>query len=142
MFNISKFFGTGANGALLAKNNSAVAHNGPWVQAYPNTKLDRWHVGDFSSAEYTISIDLDSANREIIKCIIVANIQTASVVIYARNNLGNSLLNISADVNDSYVDVIVNPIDVITENVVTFTSAGAKVIYTVQYFYNQQPLTI
>jgi hypothetical protein len=142
MFNITKFFGIGANGSLLAKNNAAVSHNGPWKQAYPNTVIDRWHVGDFSSAEYTISTDLSMSNREIIKCLVVANVQTASIIIYARNNLGNDLLNVSVDVNNSYVEVSINPIEVTVNNQVTFTSAGAKAIYTVQYFCNQQPLTI
>lgn len=146
MFNITKFFSVAANGALLSKNNGAVAHNGPWKQAYPNTVLDRWHVGDFSTAEYTISVDYNMGNREIVKCTIVANVQTASVVIYARNNLGNDLITISADVNNSYVDIVVNPVQVISivneEEVVTFDSAGARVIYTVQYFYNQLPLSV
>jgi hypothetical protein len=146
MFNITKFFSTAVNGALLSKNNGAVAHNGPWKQAYPNTVLDRWHVGDFSTAEYTISVDYNMGNREIVKCIVVANVQTASVVIYARNNLGNDLINISANVNNSFVGVFVNPVQVITliddEEVVTFDSAGARVIYTVQYFYNQLPLSV
>jgi hypothetical protein len=74
------------------------------------------------------------------------NVQTASVVIYARNNLGNDLITISADVNNSYVDIVVNPVQVISivddEEVVTFDSAGARVIYTVQYFYNQLPLSV
>lgn len=146
MFNITKFFSVAANGALLSKNNGAVAHNGPWKQAYPNTVLDRWHVGDFSTAEYTISVDYNIGNREIVKCTIVANVQTASVVIYARNNLGNDLITISAAVNNSYVDIVVNPVQVISivneEEVVTFDSAGARVIYTVQYFYNQLPLSV
>lgn len=142
MFNITKFFGMGANGSLLAKNNAAVSHDGPWKQAYPNTVIDRWHVGDFSSAEYTISADLNMSNREIIKCLVVANVQTASIIVYARNNLGNDLLNVSVDVNNSYVEVSINPIEVTVNNEVTFTSAGAKAIYTVQYFCNQQPLTI
>jgi hypothetical protein len=146
MFNITKFFSTAVNGALLFKNNGAVAHNGPWKQAYPNTILDRWHVGDFSTAEYTISVDYNMGNREIVKFVVVANVQTASVVIYARNNLGNDLITISADVNNSYVDVFVNPVQVTTliddEEVVTFDSAGARVIYTVQYFYNQLPLSV
>lgn len=142
MFNITKFFSVAANGALLSKNNGAVAHNGPWKQAYPNTVLDRWHVGDFSTAEYTISVDYDMGNREIVKCIVVANVQTASVVIYARNNLGNDLITIDAGVNNSYVDIIINPVEVVVEDVITFASAGARVIYTVQYFYNQLPLSV
>lgn len=142
MFNITKFFGIGSNGSLLAKNNAAVSHNGPWQQAYPGTVIDRWHVGDFSSAEYTISADLNMSNRELVKCLVVANVQTASIVIYARNNLGNDLLNVSVSVNNSYVEVVIDPIEVIVDNEITFTSAGAKAIHTVQYFCNQQPLTI
>ena len=142
MFNITKFFSVAANGALLSKNNGAVAHNGPWKQVYPNTLLDRWHVGDFSTAEYTISVDYNMGNREIIKCIVVANVQTASVVIYARNNLGNDLITISAEVNNSYVDIFVSPVEIVTNEVVTFSSSGAKAIYTVQYFYNQLPLSV
>jgi len=142
MFNITKFFSVAANGALLSKNNGAVAHNGPWKQAYPNTLLDRWHVGDFSTAEYTISVDYNMDHREIVKCTVVANIQTASVVIYARNNLGNDLITISAGVNNSYVDVFVNPVEVIVDEEITFDSTGARVIYTVQYFYNQLPLSV
>jgi hypothetical protein len=142
MFNITKFFSVGANGTLLSKNNGAVAHNGPWKQVYPNTVLDRWHVGDFSTAEYTISVDYDMDHREIVKCIVVANVQTASVVIYARNNLGTDLITVSADVNNSYVDIFVNPVEIVVDNEITFASDGARVIYTVQYFYNQLPLSV
>lgn len=142
MFNITKFFSVAANGALLSKNNGAVAHNGPWKQVYPNTVLDRWHVGDFSTAEYTISVDYSMSEREIIKCTVVANVQTASVVIYARNNLGNDLITISAEVNNSYVDIIVNPVEIIVDEEITFSSEGARTIYTVQYFYNQLPMSV
>ena len=141
MFNITKFFGNGVNGTLLAKDNCAVSHNGPWKQLYPGTLLDRWHIGDFASAEYTISVDLNNANRELIKCIVVAGVETANIVVFARTNLSNNLIRIDAKVNNSYVDIIIDPVDVLSGQEVTFSSSGAKVIYTVQYFNAQNSLS-
>lgn len=137
MFNILKFFSQGRKDSVLFKNNGAMSHNGPWKQIYPDTLLDRWHVGEFSSAEYTISVDLDNNDKELVKCLITAGLDIASVAIYARSNLGRNLVEITATVNDSYVDVILNPS---AED--STTTAGAKVIYTVQYFQNQNPLIV
>ena len=137
MFNILKFFSQGRKDSVLFKNNGAMSHNGPWKQIYPDTLLDRWHVGEFSSAEYTISVDLDNNDKELVKCLITAGLDIASVAIYARSNLGRNLVEITATVNDSYVDVILNP-----SSEDSTTTAGAKVIYTVQYFQNQNPLIV
>ena len=62
MFNLSKFFNKGLKDSVLFLSNGAMSHNGPWKQVYTNTLLDRFHVGDFSSAEYTISVDYDKDN--------------------------------------------------------------------------------
>lgn len=137
MFNILKFFSQGRKDSILFKNNGALSHNGPWKQVYTDTLLDRWHVGEFSSAEYTVSVDLDNNDKELIKCLITASLDTASVMIYARSNLGRDLIEITATVNDSYVDVILNP-----SSEDSSSTAGAKVIYTVQYFQNQNPLIV
>lgn len=137
MFNILKFFSQGRKDSILFKNNGAMSHNGPWKQIYTDTLLDRWHVGEFSSAEYTISVDLDNNDKELVKCLITAGLDIASVIIYARSNLGRNLVEITATVNDSYVDVILNPS---AED--STATAGAKVIYTVQYFQNQNPLIV
>ena len=56
MFNLSKFFNKGLKDSVLFLSNGAMSHNGPWKQVYTNTLLDRFHVGDFSSAEYTICV--------------------------------------------------------------------------------------
>jgi hypothetical protein len=137
MFNILKFFSHGRKDSILFKNNGSISHNGPWKQVYPNTLLDRWHVGEFSSAEYTISIDLDNNDRELIKCLVTAGLDLASVVVYARSRLSRNLIEITATVNDSYVDIFLNP----AADDSTPTS-GAKVIYTVQYFQSQNPLVV
>jgi hypothetical protein len=137
MFNILKFFGHGRKDSILFKSNGALSHNGPWKQIYPDTLLDRWHVGEFSSAEYTISVDIDNNDRELVKCLITAGLDVASVVIYGRSNLGRNLVEITATVNNSYVDVVLNP-----ANEDSTPTDGAKVIYTVQYFQNQNPLIV
>ena len=141
MQNLKKYLTDGLKNTLLFRNNSGTSHNGPWKQVYADTLLDRWHVGDFSSAEYTISADFDVDNKEIIKVLITATRDRASVVIYARNNTRNDIISISATVNDSYVDVILNPIiDIESDPQINFT--GAKVIYTTQYFHTQTPLVV
>lgn len=145
MQNLKKYLTDGLKNTLLFRNNSGTSHNGPWKQVYTDTLLDRWHVGDFSSVEYTISADFDVNNKEIIKVLITASRDRASIVVYARNNTLNDLLTINATVNDSYVDVILNPI-IIQENVEQEIPAqdysGTKVIYTANYYHTQTPLVV
>jgi hypothetical protein len=139
MIDITRYITTGLQNTLLFKNTTGTSHNGPWKQVYSDTLLDRWHVGEFSSVEYTISADFDVDNKEIIKVLVTASRDRASIVIYARNNTLNDILTITATVNDSYVDVVLNP--VIDAGVGTnFTSA--KVIYTAHYFHTQTPLVV
>jgi len=133
MFNLSKFFNKGLKDSVLFLSNGAMSHNGPWKQIYANTLLDRFHVGDFSSAEYTISVDYDKDNKEIVKVLVTASLDEASVIIYARNNLGANLVDVTATVNSSYVDITLNP---------TASKEGSKVIYTVQYYQNQNPQVV
>ena len=133
MFNLSKFFIKGLKDSVLFQSNGAMSHNGPWKQVYTNTLLDRFHVSDFSSAEYTISVDYNKDKKEILKVLVTASLDEASIIIYARNNLGIDLVNITAIVNNSYVDIIANP---------TASNEGSKIIYTVQYYQNQNPQVV
>lgn len=137
MFDIKRYFTDGLKNTLRFKTNSGISHAGPWIQVYPGTTLDRWHVGDFSSAEYTISVDLNTQHKEILKVLVTATVDTASVIIYSRNNTGRNIVEVSATVNSSYVDIILDP----AETVDPVSNAGAKVIFTAQYFHNQNPLT-
>jgi len=138
MIDFNKFFTKGLGKSVLLKNNGAVSHNGPWKQVYADTLLDRFYLGDFCSAEYTISIDLDNNNKEIIKALVVASLDEAKVMVYSRVNTNRSIVDIDATVNSSYVDVIINP----AITAATPDNNGAKVIYTVNYFQNQNPLTV
>ena len=136
MQNLKNYIKQGLKNTVLFLNNAGTSHKGPWKQVYGDTLIDRWHIGDFSTVEYTISADFDPNNKEIIKALVTASRDRASVVVYARNNTLNDILDVSVTVNDSYVDVSVTPI--IDEALVTnFT--GAKVIFTGQYFHTLTP---
>ena len=131
MQSLKKYLTDGLKNTLLFRNNSGISHNGPWKQVYTDTLLDRWHVGDFSSAEYTISADFDVNNKEIIKVLITASRDRAKAVVYARNNTIANMLNVSVTVNDSYVDVILNPIiDLEASPAINFSGNSARIFET------------
>ena len=132
MFNIANYFKEGIKKTLLVRNNGATSHNGPWKQAYSNTQVERWHAGEFSAAEFTISIDYDNANKEIVKCIVAVGVNYANLSVVGRSNLGNDLVDLSVTVNQSYVDLLISA---------KTGYEGAKFIFTANYFQNQNPLT-
>lgn len=138
MFNISKFLKEGLKNTILFKNNLGISHKGPWIAAYPGTVLDRFHVGDFSSVEYTIAADFSSDKKEIVKALVTASVDNASVVIYSRNSTFDELIDIEVEVNNSYVDVKISPA-VAEDSTVTY--AGSKVIFTANYFHTQNSST-
>lgn len=133
MFDITKYFTKGLKTSIQMKDNGSFSHNGPWKQVYENTLVSRWHSGEFSSAEFTISVDFSTTQKEIIKCIVCNSTDYASLVVIGRSNLGTNLVELSASVNSSYVDLTISPANALYE--------GAKFIYTAQYFRNQNPVT-
>lgn len=129
MTNWINYFAKGLKDTLLLKNNGGISHNGPWTSLNENTLLDRWHVNDFSSVEYTICADLNTQNKEIVKILVTATANDAHLVEYARNTTSTEIITIDALVNNSYVDIVCNPS-------ISKTS-GAKIIFTANYFQNQ-----
>jgi len=126
-------FSTGINNTVKLNNNSGFSYEGPWKQLYNNTLVEKWYLGDFSSAEFTISADYDNTHKEILKCLVTAGIDVANVVIYARSNFGVDLINLSVTVNGSSVELLASP----TSEVY----AGTRFIHTGSFFENQKPLT-
>jgi len=133
MFDITRYFTKVLKTSIQMKDNGSFSHNGPWKQVYTDTQIARWHSGEFSSAEFTISVDFSTTQKEIIKCIVCNSTDYASLVVIGRSNLGTNLVELSASVNSSYVDLSISPADALYE--------GAKFIYTAQYFRNQNPVT-
>lgn len=137
MFDITKYFTNGLKNTIMVRNNSGMSYKGPWILLYENTLLDRWHVGDFLAADYTIVTDFDNNNREIVKLSITATLDLASVQIYSRNNTGRDLIDITATVNNSYVDVLISPSIDDSSSI-----EGAKVYFNANYYHSSNPLVV
>jgi hypothetical protein len=123
-----------ATNNTIQVNASGFLHNTPWQQIYDKTLIERWYLGDFCGADYTIVVDLDTKNKEIVKCLITATIDSAGLVVYARNNTNINLVELSAIVNETYLELYISP--------TTTKTNGAKFFYTVNYFANQTPLNL
>ena len=132
MFDLSKFFTRGLRNTVLAKPGIYFSFKGPWTQIFSGQPIDRWHVGDFSAAEYTIVVDADPNNREIIKCLVVASPNDASVVTYGRIATIDNLVNVSAQVNGSYVEVVLSVKDDL--------HGGCKASFSASYYETQNPI--
>jgi hypothetical protein len=133
MFNANEVFSRGSNNTVQI-NNTGFSYNNSWQQIYEKTLIERWYLGDFSGADYTITVDLNANNKEIVKCLVVATVDDASLVVYARNNTNIDLVELSAIVNETYLELYISPKDVKVN--------GAKFFYTGNYFVNQTPLNL
>jgi hypothetical protein len=121
---ITQFFLKGLNKTLKLINGTNFSYAGPWTTVYPaGTVIDSWYIGDFMTADYTISVDQGSESKEIIKCLVAGSPQTAVVTIYGRTKLVGNLINIAATVDNSKVSLIASSI-----------VGECKVIYSVVYY--------
>ena len=77
---------------LLVNDDKNTEVGNPTVQGalVEGLVLDKWHVNTFTSAEYTISVDYDTNNKEMLKVLVVASPNQSSLTIYGRSNLGNN----------------------------------------------------
>jgi plastocyanin len=132
MPNLSKYFVQGLNKTLRLQSGVNFSYKGPWVQLYPNTVLDQWYYGDFCAAEYTVVVDFGGQDKEIIKFLVIADVNNANITEYGRTNLGRNLVDITAQVNASNISILINP--AISED--STASTGAKVIYSASYFHS------
>ena len=134
MLKFTNFFKQSPQNKLSLTNNTQLAYKGSWIQIYPDTEIDRWYVGDYSSANYTITVEFNSNKKEVLQVLIVARPDQASVTIFGRTSIDDSLVNITATVNDSYVSVIANATDT--------SFIGAKLIFYAMYAETITPLSV
>ena len=130
-FDISKFLRRGQNNTVEFRDGANLAYAGPsatLVEA--GTEIDRWYVGSYFGVEYTIACDVNSARKEIIKCLCTASTSTANIVIYGRSNLGDDLLQLEVEVTDAYFKLMAYP------RIQDDSSAivGAKIIHSANYY--------
>jgi hypothetical protein len=125
MADISKYFGQGVKNTLYLKNGVNFYHKGPWVQVFEDTEVDRWYVGDFSSASYQVSAEFGSNKKETLQILVVARPDRANYTIYGRAAIDDPLVDISVTVNNGYLSLKMsasNP-----------AYRGTKVIYIASY---------
>lgn len=119
------FFSRGVNNTLLFKNGGQFLYKGPWTSIFTDTEIDRWYVGDFASAVYNVTVEVDSNKKETLQIMVVARPDQANFAIFGRASIDDELVDVSAVVNDSYVSVRLS--------VKLEAFEGAKAIYNVSY---------
>ena len=125
MTSFYKTFGDNVHNTLLKKNGVNFAHKGPWIQIFSETEIDRWHVGDFSSAVYTITAEFTSNKKETFQVSVVARPGQANYVVFGRVSIDDPLVNVTAEINNSYVSLKASATDDIYK--------GLKLLYSVDY---------
>jgi len=144
MLNFNRLFLQGVKNTLRVQNGVNFAYKGPWKTVSENTILDEWYVGDFCAAEYTVVVDAGNTRKEIIKALVVAGPQTASVNVYGRTNLNENLIDLTASVTESKFQLIVRPAS--SPDGSTYDNStlliGSKVIFSAIYYYTLNDLAL
>lgn len=70
MLNFKDFFKLGSQNKLTLRNHAQLAYAGQWKRIYPDTEIDRWYVGDYSSANYTITAEFSSNKKETLQVLV------------------------------------------------------------------------
>ena len=107
---LQNLFSRGLNGTILLNHNS-FSYKGNWIGVHPNTTIDTFHVGDFSSAMYQITVEHDSNEKEIMQLSVVARPDRA--------------VDISVTVDESKCKIIASPKNT--------AYTGAKLVFHATY---------
>ena len=121
---LQNLFSRGLNGTILLNHNS-FSYKGNWIGVHPNTTIDTFHVGDFSSAMYQITVEHDSNEKEIMQLSVVARPDRAVVSIFGRSSIHNELVDISVTVDESKCKIIASPKNT--------AYTGAKLVFHATY---------
>ncbi len=122
---LSSLFSKGANKTISLPDRSSFSYKGNWIGIQFGTIMDEFHLGDFSSAIYQITVEHDSNEKEIMQLSVVARPDRAVASIFGRSSINQELINISVTVDESRVQIKADP----TSNVY----AGAKLIFHATY---------
>lgn len=106
---LSSLFSKGINNTILLPKQSSFSYKGNWIGVHYNTVMDQWHVGDFSSAVYQITVEFDSNEKEIMQLSVVARPDRAVASIFGRSSINQELINLSVTVDESICKIHVEP---------------------------------
>ena len=122
---LTNLFKKGSNNTIELPERSSFSYKGHWIGVQYNTILDSFHVGEFSSAVYQITVEFDSNEKEIMQLSVVARPDRAVANIFGRSSINQELINISVTVDASECKIHVEP--------KSKTYAGAKLVFHATY---------
>jgi hypothetical protein len=125
MLNFNSFFTQGVKSTLRLKPGTNWSYKGQWVQVYLNDEIDRWYIGDFSTATYKITVEYNSHVKETVNLQLIATPNHVNLIEFGRVSTSTKIVNFSASVNDSYVTLIANP--------ASPSFDGSRVIFVAEY---------
>lgn len=130
--NLEKHFSSGVKNTVKLINGTNFSHKGPWVSVVNSTEIDRFHVGDFSSAVYTITAEFDTNKKETIQAIVCARPDQASICVFGKAGIDDAIISLNASVNNSWFSLVASPASGIF--------SGAKVTFRADYIETIIPL--
>ena len=122
---LTNLFSKGANNTIHLPDRSSFSYRGSWIGVQYNTVVDSFHLGEYSSAVYQITVEFDSNEKEIMQLSVVARPDRAVASIFGRSSINQELVNLSVTVDQSVCKINASP----TSNIY----AGAKLIFHATY---------
>ena len=132
MLNLTQYFIPGPQGTLALKAGTNFSYKGDHLQVYTNTEIDRWFVGAFTSANYFITVEFDSNQKESLQVLVVARPDHASFTVYGRTSVDDQLITVTAEVNNSWLSLKASPANA--------AYAGARISLFATYSETMLPL--
>ena len=122
---LTNLFSKGANNTIHLPDRSSFSYRGSWIGVQYNTVVDSFHLGEYSSAVYQITVEFDSNEKEIMQLSVVARPDRAVANIFGRSSINQELVTLSVTVDASTVKINASPTSSIY--------AGAKLIFHATY---------
>ena len=132
MINLTQYFIPGPQGTLALKAGTNFSYKGDHLQVYNNTEIDRWFVGSFTSANYFITVEFDSNQKESLQVMVVARPDHASFTVYGRTSVDDQLITVTAEVTNSWLSLKASPANT--------AYAGARISLFATYSETMLPL--
>lgn len=132
MINLTQYFIPGPQGTLALKAGTNFSYKGDHLQVYNNTEIDRWFVGAFTSANYFITVEFDSNQKESLQVLVVARPDHASFTVYGRTSVDDQLITVTAEVTNSWLSLRASPANA--------AYAGARISLFATYSETMLPL--
>ena len=84
---LTNLFTKGANQTIHLPDRSSFSYKGNWIGVFNGATMDQWHVGEFSSATYQITVEFDSNEKEIMQLSVVARPDRAVASVFGRSSI-------------------------------------------------------